>query len=82
MFDEFIKNYCFSRKRVGFWQTDKHGTMTFFFDVKNQEELDAVNKEFEIQRAKKLLEDECIIEKVEDELGIEELPEPDYSKGI
>jgi len=56
--------------------------MTFFFDVKNQEELDAVNKEFEIQRAKKLLEDEGIIEKVEDELGTEEPPEPDYSKGI
>ena len=82
VFDEFIKNYCFSRKRVGFWQTDKHGTMTFFFDVKNQEELDAVNKEFEIQRAKKLLEDEGIIEKVEDELGTEEPPELDYSKGI
>jgi len=65
VFDEFIKNYCFSRKRVGFWQTDKHGRMTFFFDVKNQEELDAVNKEFEIQRAKKLLEDEGIIEKVQ-----------------
>lgn len=76
MFDEFIKNNCFSRKRVGFWQTDKHGTMTFFFDVKNQEELDAVNKEFEIQRAKKLLEDEGIIEKVEDELVTEEPPKP------
>ena len=44
--------------------------------------VDAINKEFEIQRAKKLLEDEGIIKKVEDELGTEEPPEPDYSTGI
>jgi hypothetical protein len=71
-FSEFIKEYCWSRKRVGFWRTDEYGNHTFHFDVKNQEELDERNKEFRIKKAKELLETEGIIEPIE----------PDYSKGI
>ncbi len=71
-FSEFIKEYCWSRKRVGFWRTDEYGNHTFHFDVKNQEELDERNKEFRIKKAKELLETEGIIEPIES----------DYSKGI
>ena len=77
-FDKFIKDYCFSRKRVGFWQTTKRGESLFWFDLLNEDELNAQNKSIEIARAKQLLEEEGIIERKE-EFEREEPPEPNYS---
>jgi len=74
-FDQYIHNYCYNRKRVGFWEVDTYGHMTFHFDVLNKEELNEKNRERKILEAKQLLESEGIIERVEP-------PEPDYSTGI
>jgi hypothetical protein len=79
-FDKFVHNYCFSRKRVGFWLTNEWGTMTWHFDCTNQAELHELSRETKIKKAKKLLETEGIIEPVEPmEFGKEEPPKPDYS---
>jgi len=79
-FDKFVKRYCWSRRRVGFWRVNEWGTQTFHFDCTNEEELNATTKDFRIRAAKRLLEKEGIIEPIEEEP--QEPPEPDYSKGI
>ena len=63
-FSDFIKQYCWSRKRIGFWHTDELGNHTFHFDVKDKAELDEETREYRIQKAKELLEEEGIIEPV------------------
>ena len=63
-FDKFIKDYCFSRKRVGFWQTTSAGESLFWFDLLDEEELNAKNKSIKIAKAKQLLEEEGIIESI------------------
>ena len=80
-FDKFVKKYCWSRRRVGFWRVNEWGTQTFHFDVTNEEELSVITKDFRIRQAKRLLEKEGIIEPVDNEEP-QEPPEPDYSKGI
>ena len=80
-FDQFVKKYCWSRRRVGFWRVNEWGTQTFHFDVTNEEELSVITKDFRIRQAKRLLEKEGIIEPVDNEEP-QEPPEPDYSKGI
>ena len=80
-FDKFVKKYCWSRRRVGFWRVNEWGTQTFHFDVTNEEELQEHSKDFKIRQAKRLLEEEGIIEP-NDKEELQEPPEPDYSKGI
>ena len=80
-FDQFVKKYCWSRRRVGFWRVNEWGTQTFHFDVTNEEELSVITKDFRIRQAKRLLEKEGIIEPVDNEEP-QAPPEPDYSKGI
>ena len=77
-FDKFIKRYCWSRRRVGFWRVNEWGTQTFHFDCTNEEELQTLTKDFKIRQAKRLLQKEGLIDKEEPQ----EPPEPDYSKGI
>ena len=67
-FDEFndmVVKYCSRSKRVGFWRANEWGTQTFHFDVKNDAELHEVSKDFQIRKAKRLLEDEGIIIKAD-----------------
>jgi hypothetical protein len=71
-FDNLIKRYCWSRKRVGFWRHNEWGTATFHFDVINEKELNEVSKDYQIRQAKRVLEDEGYICKAP----------PDYSTGI
>ena len=80
-FDKFVKKYCWSRRRVGFWRVNEWGTQTFHFDVTNEKELQEHSKDFKIRQAKRLLEEEGIIEP-NDKEELQEPPEPDYSKGI
>ena len=80
-FDKFVKKYCWSRRRVGFWRVNEWGTQTFHFDVTNEKELQEHSKDFKIRQAKRLLEKEGIIEPIDKEEP-QEPPEPDYSKGI
>jgi|TARA_B100001964_G_C14174884_1_gene573341 hypothetical protein len=66
-FDKFVKKYCWSRRRVGFWRTNEWGTQTFHFDATNEEELSELTKDFRVRQVKRLLEKEGIIEPIENE---------------
>ena len=60
-----IVKYLCRAKWVGIYFANDCGTQTFHFDVKNDAELYKVSKDFQIRKAKCLLEDEGIIIKAD-----------------